>query len=224
MNQINHSTLSKPIYDKIKSMILNNELKPGQKIVQEKLAIELGVSRTPLNKALNMLEFEMLVESIPRKGMYIKKIELNEMLDIFDCREGLDAVAARLAASKKDPSIAKKLKNIFSPFISKKEEKIPMMAYRIADQKFHNELISAAQNKVLSKLFFITDLSRKIIQMGLVRLPEETLNEHLKIIEAIGKNEPEIAAYEAAMHIRKSRELIAAAIKEKNTIGRVIKY
>lgn len=64
--QIFHTDLSKPIYDKIKSMILSNELRPGQKIVQEKIAFMLGVNRLPLNKALQFLEHEMLVVSIPR--------------------------------------------------------------------------------------------------------------------------------------------------------------
>jgi len=214
MNQINHSDLSKPIYDKIKSMILGNELHPGQKIIQEKLASELGVSRTPLNKALQMLEFDMLVESIPRRGMYVKEIDMNEMLDVFDCREGLEGIAARSAATKHDPSIAINLKKIFAPFIGEKK-KISFDIYRLADEKFHLELIKSSGNRVLSRLYFFDNLSSKIILLGLVRPPEETLDDHLKIIEAIRKNEPEVAAYEAAMHIRKSRDLIAKALKEK---------
>jgi len=217
MNQINHSDLSKPVYDKLKAMILSNELQSGQKIIQEKLASELGVSRTPLNKALQLLEFENLVESIPRRGVYVKEIDMNEMLEVFDCREGLEAVAARLAAGKQDPSIGIKLKKIFAPFITKKE-KISSDKYRLADELFHYELINSSGNQLLRRLYRFDNMSDKIIHMGLVRPPEETLNEHLKIIEAICRNEPEIAANEAIKHIRKSRELIAAALLEKKKI------
>ena len=216
MEHISYSNLSKPIYDKIKSMILSNELKPGQKIIQEKLAAELGVSRTPLNKALHMLEFELLVESIPRKGMFVKKIDLTEMLDVFDCRAGIDAVAARIAASKCDPAIAIKLKHIFEPFIG--IEKIPLNSYKIADEKFHKELINSAGNKILSRLFSMDNLSRKAFQLGLVRPPEKTLKDHLKIIDAISKNDPNKAANAAAMHIQKSRNLIATLIKERKDL------
>jgi DNA-binding GntR family transcriptional regulator len=212
-SQINHSDLSKPIYDKIKSMILGNELQAGQKLLQEKLAAELGVSRTPLSKALQLLEFEMLVESIPRKGVYVKKINMKEMLDVFDCREGLEAVAARLAASKHDPLIAASLKKIFAPFINKKE--ISIEEYRLADEEFHYELIKSAGNQVLSRLYFFDNMAGKILQMGLVRPPEETLTEHLRIIDAISRNEPEIAAHEAMMHVRKSSEQIAEALNGK---------
>ena len=217
MDQISHSNLSKPVYDKIKAMILSNELKPGQKIIQEKLASDLGVSRTPLNKALQMLEFELLLESVPRKGMYVKKVDLNEMVDVFDCREGIDAVAARLAASKHDPDIAIRLKKIFEPFIGMKG-KIPLNSYKTADQNFHKELINSAGNKILSRFFSMDNFSQKVFQLGLVRPPEETLEDHLKIIEAISKNEPRKAATAAAMHVRKSRNLIENFIKERSDL------
>jgi DNA-binding GntR family transcriptional regulator len=214
MNQLHHPSLIAPIYDKVKSMILNNELKPGQKIVQEKLANELGVSRTPLNRALQMLEFEMLVESRPRKGMYVKKISLKEMLDVFIVREVLEGAAARLVVSKQDPSIAIKLKEIFEPFIETKK-KIDHDAYSLADEKFHEELISLADNAALSRIYFFDNLSNRISQMGLVRPPEETLEEHLKIIAAIGLNDPELAEKEAAEHIRISIDYISLLIREK---------
>ena len=59
---IEHSDLSLPVYEKLKEMILNYELKPGEKLLQEKLAKQLGVSRTPLLKAMQMLEYDFLVE------------------------------------------------------------------------------------------------------------------------------------------------------------------
>jgi DNA-binding GntR family transcriptional regulator len=215
MPQINHSTLIEPIYEKVKSMILHHELKQGEKIIQEKLAKELGVSRTPLNKALQMLEFEMLLVSIPRRGIYVKKISLKEMLDIFDCREGLEAVAARLVALKNDPTYSVKLEKLFEPFINC-EDGIKAAAYRSADTKFHTELINLSGNWYLNRLYFFDNLSSKIIQMGLVRPPEETLEEHLRIIDAIRRNNPLLAAEEAALHIRKSRNLIASAIENSN--------
>lgn len=214
MNPINHSDLSKPIYEKLKSMILNNELRPGEKIIQEKLAHNLGVSRTPLNKALQFLEFELLVESIPRKGVYVKRIDLNEMLEAFVCRECLDSLAARLSASKHDPAIAIKLKKIFEPFLEMKDE-IPVDKYRRADEEFHKELVNLSGNKILNRLFLIDNTSRKIFQMGLIRPPEETLFEHLKIIDGIEKNEPKKAATAAATHIRKTINLIAEYINDR---------
>lgn len=217
MSQIHHSNLDEPIYSKVKTMILSNKLKPGEKIIQEKLAAELGVSRTPLKSALQKLEFELLVENIPRKGIYVKKMDLYEILEIFDVREGIDAVASRLAASRGNPIIAKELGKLFEPFIGMKEN-IPADLYRKADEKFHFKLISYSGNKLLGQLFSMHNISRKAFQVGLLRSPEETMKEHLEIIEFIRQNDPNKASIAAAMHIRKSRDLIVELIKEKKNI------
>ena len=95
-----HSDLSYPVYKKIREMILKNELKPGEKLLQEKLAEQLGVSRTPLLKALQMLEHELLVESIPRRGMYVKKLSVDEMNEIYEVREAFECMAVKLTIRK----------------------------------------------------------------------------------------------------------------------------
>jgi len=69
-----HVELVDRLYLTVKQMILDQQLVPGQKLVQEKLATELGVSRSPLLKALQRLESELLVESFPRRGMYVKQL------------------------------------------------------------------------------------------------------------------------------------------------------
>jgi len=74
-------------------MILAGELKPGEKLPQEKIAEQLGVSRMPLHKAFVMLEDEFLVESIPRRGIFIRKPDIQEIIDAFECREGLEGIA-----------------------------------------------------------------------------------------------------------------------------------
>lgn len=212
-----HTDLSQPIYEELKRMIIDKELETGQKIVQEKIAADLGVSRTPLNKALNRLEQEMMVESIPRRGMYVKDIDLKEMLDVFNVREGLEAVAARLAAEIRDEKAIQKLKSILEPFINTKGE-INIEEYRKADEQFHLELINASGNLVLEKMYFFNNLQDRIVQMGLVRPHEETLDEHIKIIDAIEKGNADIAAYESAMHIRRSSKIIEKLIVEAENI------
>ncbi|MCF8362670.1 MAG: GntR family transcriptional regulator, partial [Prolixibacteraceae bacterium] len=79
-NQIEYYDLSLQVYKRIKDMILNDEIPAGEKIVQEKLAAELGVSRMPLHKAFQMLENEMLVESVPRRGYFVRKFDPQEII------------------------------------------------------------------------------------------------------------------------------------------------
>lgn len=212
---IEHTDLSQPIYLRLKEMISNGELKQGEKIVQEKIAEQLGVSRTPLMKALLALENEYLVESIPRRGMFLRSLDQKEIIDIYICREALEGMAARLLAEKRDASIVKQLKNCFAPFLSSK--KIDVDAYAKADENFHSLLIKLTNNAPLDKIYFFSNIHDKVIGHGLVRPPEETIEEHFKIINAIEKGNPDESEKLIRLHINKSKELLIKQYKTKTS-------
>lgn len=207
---IQHTDLSQPIYESLKEMIYRGELKPGEKIIQEKIAENLGVSRTPLMKALLMLENEFLIESIPRRGMFIKKRNINQLVEVYQCREALEGMAARILATQKNRMIVDQLHSCFEPF--KGKSKINKKKYALADEKFHKLLIKLTGNQPLDKIYFFGKIHDEVIGYGLVRPPEETLNEHFKIIEAIANGKEDNAEKYAREHIQKSRELISKNI------------
>lgn len=192
-------------------MIIENELKPGEKLLQEKLAARLGVSRTPLLKALQMLEYDFLVESIPRRGMFVKKLSIDEMRDIYDVREGIETVAVRLVAERRNEKQLRQLKNIWKPF--ENAAPIDVEKYRKADDRFHALLLEFSQNKMLQKLYSHSLLQARVEQMGLMREPEETLPDHLAILKAIEAGNAELAEKELKNHLRKSKKLIGINFK-----------
>jgi DNA-binding GntR family transcriptional regulator len=208
---IQHTDLSIPVYNKLKEMIIENELKPGEKLLQEKLAARLGVSRTPLLKALQMLEYDFLVESIPRRGMFVKKLSTDEMRDIYDVREGIEIVAVRLVAKRINEKQLRQLKNIWKPFVNNTH--IDIEKYRKADDGFHALLLEFSANKMLQKLYTHSLLQARVEQMGLMRAPEETLPEHLAILNAIEAGNADLAEKELKNHLRKSKKLIGINIK-----------
>lgn len=203
---IEYTDLSQPIYNRLKEMICSGELKQGEKIVQEKIAEELGVSRTPLMKALLALENEYLVESIPRRGMYLRVLDYKEIIDIYVCREALEGMAARLLANKNDKAIVEQLKACFSPFVNQKI--IDEQAYAEADEHFHSLLIQLTENAPLDNIYFFSNIHDKVVGHGLVRTPEETLEEHFDIIRAIEDGDGDKAETLARLHINQSKELL----------------
>lgn len=202
-NLIQHDDLSKPVYTRLKQMISSGKLKPGEKLVQEKLAAALGVSRTPVLKALQSLEHEMLVESIPRRGMYVKQVSKEEMINIYECREALECMAVKLVIKRASEKELLQLKKVFEPFLS--DEKINVKAYKRADEKFHDMLIDLAQNPVLKKMSSVSHIHKDVYKMGLLRPPEETLVEHMRIVEAILNRDIEKATQEMRTHIELSK-------------------
>ncbi len=192
-------------------MILENELKPGEKLLQEKLAAMLGVSRTPLLKAMQMLEYDFLVESIPRRGMFVKKLSTNEMRDIYDVREGIETVAVRLVAERRDEKQLRQLKNIWKPF--ENASSIEVEKYRKADDRFHALLLEFSGNKMLQKIYSHSLVQLRVEQMGLMRPPEETISEHLAILNAIENGDAGLAVHELRNHLLKSKALIRENFK-----------
>ena len=203
---IQHSDLSLPVYEELKEMILTNQLKPGEKLLQEKLAMQLGVSRTPLLKAMQMLEFDYLVESVPRRGMFVKKLTLREMHDIYDVREGIETVAVRLVIERATQKQTSQLQNIWKPFVGQK--KINTEKYQKADDKFHALLLEFSGNKILEKTYRNSFLQARIVQMGIMRPPAETLSEHLDLVNAITAGDTQKADDAIKKHLRRSKASI----------------
>lgn len=205
MKQITSDDLGSLAYKKVKAMIISKKLIPGKKIVQDKLAEELGISRTPLRAALQMLEAENLVQSIPRRGMVVKEFSNKEIIEIYDCRIAIEGTAVRLFAEVAEDKDVENLRLLFKPF---KQGKIDVSMYQKADSKFHDAILAGCGNQLLNQLFQKSNLLTCIDMIGLVRPPEETLAEHMEIIDAIASKDLELAESLAKKHLYTSKELI----------------
>lgn len=211
MDKIFNNELSAQAYNKVRSMIMSKELTPGQKIVQDKLAENLGISRTPLRSALQMLEGEGLIESVPRRGVIVKEFTDKEVLEIYDCRMALEGTAVRLFTERASLDEVDELRNLFTPFL---KGAINESEYQNADAKFHDTIMKGSGNGFLHKLFHQGNLLVSMDLIGLLRPPSETLQEHMEIIDAIAKKDVDLAESRAKLHLDKTKQLILKQINE----------
>ncbi|WP_347841292.1 GntR family transcriptional regulator [uncultured Draconibacterium sp.] len=211
--KIKHTDLSFEVYKRLKTMILANEFEPGEKLVQEQIAAMFGVSRMPLHKAFQMLENEMLVENLPRRGFYVTEIDNAKLLDAFECREALEGIAARRTAQIISARELEDLNALFKPFVGKK--KIDFKKYIEADQAFHNAVLQISGNQILQKFEVVKNITSQTYRGGLIREPEETLPEHLAIIAAIASKDAVLAEKLMRQHSVKTQELIRKKIKNE---------
>lgn len=212
MDKIFNNELSAQAYIKVRSMIISKELIPGQKIVQDKLAENLGISRTPLRSALQMLEGEGLIESLPRKGVIVKAFSNEEIVEIYDCRMALEGTAVKLYTDKASQEQINKLRELFLPF---QNGNIDHAAYQKADARFHDTIMKGSGNNFLHKLFHQGNLLVCIDLIGLLRSPNETLQEHMQIIDAIEKKDADSAESLAKLHLDKTKQLILTRSDER---------
>ena len=187
-------------------MILSSELPAGSKIVQERLAQDLGISRTPLRSALQMLEAEQLVQSIPRRGVFVKSFSNQEIIDVFDCRIALECQAVLLFSKRAERLDVENLRALFTPF--KAKGTIELKKYQKADSDFHTAIIEGCGNQFLQRLFQQGNLILFMDQIGLLRRAEETLLEHFEIIDALENRDGKQASILMRRHLELSQELL----------------
>jgi DNA-binding GntR family transcriptional regulator len=216
-----HENLDHKVYKTLKSMILEQKLVPGAKIYQDKLAQELGISRTPLVGALKKLEQEKLITAIPRRGFFIKRFSKKEMVHIFELREVLEGLAARRASLNITNDQIQKLNNFFKGLKISDDPK-DIKTYAKEDRRFHHFLMELGGNDLLSSILgtysIITFSYLGGFQEGLVRSPKETIHEHLALIDAISRRDPIEAEELARLHLKKSREKLVKEAEEEERV------
>ena len=94
-----HRTLREVVADEIRGMIMRGELEPGERLPEDRLAEQLGVSRNPVREAIRALEGTGLVEVVPRRGAHVSRVEPEQVVQLLELRAVLEAFAARRAAS-----------------------------------------------------------------------------------------------------------------------------
>ncbi|MFA5329427.1 MAG: GntR family transcriptional regulator [Prolixibacteraceae bacterium] len=204
--EIQHQDLSYEIYKRLKNMILSNEFEAGAKLKQEHIATMFGVSRMPLHRAFQMLENEMLIEGVPRHGYFVTKVDVDQLIDAFECREALEGIAARRAAQNITKDELVYLKSLFEKFIGSDEINVP--EYLESDQEFHNMIMKVSGNKLIIRLEILGNNTIRTFRGGLLRPPQETLPEHLAILAALKNGDGELAEKLVREHTRKSMETL----------------
>src|SRR5690554_2890379 len=91
-------TLAERVFQQLQDAIVRGELAPGSKITEPGLSRTYGISRGPLREAMRRLEAHRLIERVPHVGARVVQLSMQELLELFDVREALESMAARLAA------------------------------------------------------------------------------------------------------------------------------
>ena len=135
--------LDDQIFVRIKTMIVNGSLLPGERIVPEQLAREMGVSRTPLLSALKRLSQERLITWRSRRGVFVRRLSKRELAMIFEVREVLEGLAARRAAALIMPQQLEHLRSLFAG-IDTTDTPANRRAYLSKDYMFHAGILEIA--------------------------------------------------------------------------------
>jgi DNA-binding GntR family transcriptional regulator len=206
LSTIEHENLEDRTYARLRTVILTRGIAPGERIQPDLLARQMGVSRTPVLNALRRLAHEHIVDWVPRRGVFLKRYSKREFARLFEVREMLEALSARLAATRIPLEEVDRFAAMFRDADPRPSSTVPA-EYIEQDRSFHARLIEVSGNPFLEHA--MNALSGMIFsfQLGL-RPRAETNQEHMAILDALRRRDPDSSEVAMRSHIRRSREML----------------
>jgi DNA-binding GntR family transcriptional regulator len=203
------------VFKTLRQAILRGELKPGERLMEIKLANKLGVSRTPIREAIRKLELEGLVLMIPRRGAEVAEITEKSLNDVLEVRKALEELSVQLACERITPEQVEEMKMAAEDF-RKVLKSGDVTKIAEADVKFHDIIFAATNNQRLITL--LNNLREQMYRFRVEYLKQkecypQLLEEHDKLIALISGGEVEEACELMGCHIDNQASTVSDVIR-----------
>lgn len=208
--------MKEQVYEYLKEKIILGQIKPGERLIEEKIAEELDISRSPIREAVRMLEKDGLLLVNKKGGVTVVKPTIEDYKYLYECRIEMESLAAFYAALRRTPEELEMIREQFLEMERVKEHPTLVEVHDI-NNIFHETIIKASKNPFLiaitSQLRGVKTFYRgAILEVNPFRM-ENAIVEHSKIFQAIENKDAKAARNSMKMHIesdyRHFEELIA---------------
>ena len=196
-----HRSLRDVVIDTIREAIVYGQYQPGDRLVEDKLAEELAVSRNPIREALLALEGEGLVKMVPRKGATVAHLSEEETREIVELQAALEGLSARLAARRCTPDLGRRITELLDRG-NELSEKDDHDALEEINREFHTLVAEAGANRYLAE--FMKSLHYKtywLFGSAFGWRAGQSWKEHTEISRAILAGDEDLAAILVNRHV-----------------------
>jgi DNA-binding GntR family transcriptional regulator len=208
--------LREHVYTGVKNAIIGGDLKPGKRLIEERLAADMATSRTPVREAIQKLEKEGLIFRLPRGGFAVKAVTEDEVEEILGLRSVLEGYAAYLATSRITDAELKQLDEI----IAREDaclNNLNVDEFIRLDGEFHDVLYRSAKNARLYGL--LNDLRDymyryRVIILHYQRKLHLAVQDHKEMLAAIKSKSPRQVERLVRKHVSRGKEIIKKKIKQ----------
>lgn len=209
-------------YQKVKGMIFDQKLAPGQKLTYGDLSKTFNMSPTPVINALHRLEQDGIVVSVPFKGFYVKRIGLQEAWDLFGVREALETYIVEQVISVAEPRDMLLLEEKMIEHASYKPNIYDRKRFML-DSEFHIQLASMTRNQALTRQLLTTFehfyIRFKFDTISLDRL-ESSAEEHRHIIDRIKRKDVHGSRDAMRVHVQNARNHVIRIVGDEQDLDR----
>jgi len=206
------------VFETVRDEILAGDMQPGVLLNTLTLSKRLGVSRTPIREALNRLVSIGLVENIPHRGAFVRKLSVEEVLEVYYIRAALAGVCARLATKRISEAQKKQLIALCDEMEKPGEDHRTMLRRNF---QFHNIIFQAAQSPRIESLalqYYHQSEQFRALSLELPGRVEEACREHRRILQAILDGDQEGAEQNSREHQLNTARRIAKSLGYESAI------
>ncbi len=200
----------------LRERIARYELPPGSKLNEYELAKEFDVPRTRIRDVFTALEQRGLIERIPNRGAMVARLEPQQVFHIYDMREVLEGLCARLACQNADPASWQDLLDQFSGPVEEAVKNGDFEAYTEIYDSFRRRCIDAAANPVLAQALDNIYEKTQVLIRRIIILPgrgEIGVREHRAVLDAMRCGDCDAAEQLRRANIRNAKAFLARYIK-----------
>ena len=212
------------IIKQLRAEIVSGQIAPGEKLSEARLAERFGVSRMPVRDAFKELENAGFVTIEQRRGTFVRGTSRSEILDLFEVREAIEGMAARLCAHRANNQQLAKMDEAIEA-MSRQAKALDMDGYSQSDERFHELIMSGAANEWLSDHYrlLVQHLHRGLLSSIVTRREgrmDRSLAEHVEIMRALHAHDQQGAENAMRGHVRNGRIELQDEVSAK--FGRAI--
>ncbi|RJQ57893.1 MAG: GntR family transcriptional regulator [Desulfobacteraceae bacterium] len=196
------------VYEYIRNRILSGQISPSTRVIETKLAREIGTSRTPVREALHLLESEGLLESIPRVGYRVKEIKSDDVEEICEIRVINETLACRWAMERMRPEALKAIEKNLETAKDEAEAGRPE-TFVEHDAEFHELLVRASGSRRLLELCQMLRrhmLRYRIESLYLSEIVFRAIDGHRRILDCLKAKDPERIEDVVREHVEQSKK------------------
>jgi DNA-binding GntR family transcriptional regulator len=193
------------VYDSLRDAIWDGRFAHGERIREEEVAHDLGVSRTPVREALQRLQQRGLLVVGPGRGLVVAELSLQQVHQLYEMREILEGSAARFAAQHSTPIEIEMLRQILYELESTADDVLTLVGL---NRRLHQAISEAAHNRYLAHTVDTLQDSFALLHSATFRAPNrrrDSDEEHRRIVDAIERRDADAAEAAAREHIRQAR-------------------
>ena len=193
--------LSKVVADRLRRAILTGHYKPDERLVEDRISEQLGVSRVPVREALKALAGEGIVDLRPRRGAWVTAISAEVARELVEVRATLEGLNARLAARHHEAAVVERLREVLARGNAAADKGLPE-DLTILNSEFHDLLATAGSNSVLFDIMrSLRDRTNLVFAQNGTRRAREDWKEHSAILSAVIDGDEELAELLATRHV-----------------------